>query len=142
MLLPVNFREVFKSAWFSPNLLQKQGFFQKKEAKIAVLNRNYLKLVYILQDYKRQSLQHRVSRGSPRMDGNTKDGRHPHLECPVLFLGSCLPFPSDLLYSSSTSITLVQGNLFMFPDQIEVILGLGLPIFRSKKIFCKPVNDT
>jgi len=49
VLLPENFRGVFKSAWFSPNLLQKQGFFQKKEAKIAVLSRNYLKLVYILQ---------------------------------------------------------------------------------------------
>jgi len=41
---------VFKSAWFSRNLLQKQGFFQKKQAKIAVFYRNYLKLVYILQD--------------------------------------------------------------------------------------------
>jgi len=50
VLLPENFREVFKSAWFSPNLIQKQGFFQKKEAKIAVLSRNYLKLVCILQD--------------------------------------------------------------------------------------------
>ena len=85
-------------------------------------------------------MQHRVSRGSPRMDGNTKDGRHPHLECPVLFLGSCLPFPSDFLNYSSTSKTLVQGNLFLFPEQFEVILGLGLPIFRSKKIFCKTVN--
>ena len=86
-------------------------------------------------------MQHRVFRGSPRMDGNTKDGRHPRLECPVLFLVSCLPFSSDLLYSSSTSNTLLQGNLFLFPEQFEVILGLALPIFRSKKIFCKPVND-
>ena len=86
-------------------------------------------------------MQHRVSRGSPRMDGNTKDGRHPRLECPVLFLASCLPFSSNLFYSSSTFKTLLQGNLFLFPEQFEVILGLGLPIFRSKKIFCKPVND-
>ncbi|MFL2750678.1 MAG: hypothetical protein ACJ0DI_14735 [bacterium] len=60
---------MFKSAWFSPNLLQKQGFFQKKQAKIAVFYRNYLKLVYILQDKVEAKF---AAQGVP---GFSKDGR-------------------------------------------------------------------
>ena len=66
------------------------------------------------------------------MDGNTKDGRHPHLECPVHGFLSASIFPQ----TSFIPLRLLKPNFrefILFPEQFEVILGLGLPIFRARR---------